>query len=225
MRTKLLCTAFFAAALSLTALAAPMTEGAEPGVWTMDMPAAQTLAKEKSLPILINFTGSDWCGWCKLMDKKVFSQQAWQDYAKKNVVTVWVDSPRDESLVPEALRPKAEALRETYDIQGFPTYVVLNAEGKELGRLGASQDATPESFIAELQGVLIRDRLPELLSAEELAEFEQIGEAKEALEKRHEALMKDIETKMTALQEEYMKLDSREQELLKKATEKANKSN
>lgn len=220
MKTKLLCTAFFAAVLSLTAFAAPMTEGAEPGVWTMDMPAAQTLAKEKSLPILINFTGSDWCGWCKLMDKKVFSQQAWQDYAKENVVTVWVDSPRDESLVPEALRPKAEALRETYDVQGFPTYVVLNAEGKELGRLGASQDATPESFIAELKGVLVRDRLPELLSAEELAEFEQIGEAKEALEKRHEALMKDIETKMTALQEEYMKLDSREQELLKKAAEK-----
>lgn len=221
MKTKLLCTTFFAAVLSLTAFAAPMTEGAEPGVWTMDMPAAEALAKEKGLPILINFTGSDWCGWCKLMDRKVFSQEAWKAFAEANVVTVWVDSPRDQKLVPEALRPKAKALRERYGVQGFPTYVVLSAEGKELGRLGASQDATPESFIADLNGVLVRDRLPELLSAEELAEYRKAEDDRAALEQEGEALMEEFRRRGAELEARFKAVAAREEALLKKAQEKA----
>ena len=76
------------------------TSGAELGKWTMDFDAAKTLAAEKEVPILINFTGSDWCGWCKLMDREVFSKAEWQQYAAESLVLVWIDFPRDKALVP-----------------------------------------------------------------------------------------------------------------------------
>ena len=60
-----------AGALMMSAQAADKVEleGASVGVWTMDFDAAVKLAGEKKLPLILNFTGSDWCGWCKLMDK------------------------------------------------------------------------------------------------------------------------------------------------------------
>lgn len=56
-------------------------EGAKVGEWTMDFDAAVKLAGEKNLPLILNFTGSDWCGWCKLMDESVFSKREWQKFA------------------------------------------------------------------------------------------------------------------------------------------------
>ena len=94
------CAALIAfTAVSLFA-ASPATEGAKVGEWTMDFDAAKTLAKEKNLPILMNFTGSDWCGWCKVMDRSVFSKPKWDAYAKKNLVLVFIDFPQNKALVP-----------------------------------------------------------------------------------------------------------------------------
>ncbi|MCE9616134.1 MAG: thioredoxin family protein [Lentisphaerae bacterium] len=136
-------------------VAAPDVDGARVGQWTMDVEAAKALAAERQLPIFLNFTGSDWCGWCKLMDKQVFSQAAWADYATQSIVLVWVDFPQDESLVPEKFRDRNKALGEQYHVEGYPTYVVLDADGKtELGRLGADRNVTPAAFIRKLEDVL-----------------------------------------------------------------------
>lgn len=131
-------------------------EGAKPGEWTMDLAAAKKLAKSKQLPVFLNFTGSDWCGWCKLMDKSVFSQEAWKQYAKDELVLVTLDFPKkDPSIVPEKYRERNAELQEQLEIKGFPTYVLLDSDGKtELGRLGASRNSTPESFIEQLKGAL-----------------------------------------------------------------------
>ena len=77
------------------------TEGAKVGHWTMDFDAAKKMAAEKNLPLMLNFTGSDWCGWCKLMDKNVFAEKEWQDYAGENALLVTLDFPKDKSIVPE----------------------------------------------------------------------------------------------------------------------------
>ena len=69
------------------------------GEWTSDFEAAKKTSKEKNLPMMLDFTGSDWCGWCKLMDRKVFAEKAWDDWAKTNVVCVTIDFPRDESKI------------------------------------------------------------------------------------------------------------------------------
>ncbi|HNX35583.1 MAG TPA: thioredoxin family protein [Kiritimatiellia bacterium] len=143
--------------LSVTVAAAeqPAAEGAAPGLWTMDLEAARKVAAEKKLPILINFTGSDWCGWCKHMDQEVFSHDDWATYAKSNFLLVWIDFPTDKSLVPEKFVPRNKALSETYGIKGYPTYIVLDDDGQSvLGQLGADSEITPKKFIGSLNALL-----------------------------------------------------------------------
>jgi thioredoxin-related protein len=131
------------------------TEGAEVGKWTMDYEAAAKLAGEKKLPMMLNFTGSDWCGWCKLMDKNVFAEEEWQKFAAENVVLVTLDFPRDKTIVPEKFVSQNEKLKGDFGVRGFPTYVILDSDGKtKLGQLGAGKEKTPESFIAEFKGVI-----------------------------------------------------------------------
>ena len=146
-----------AGALMINAQAADKVEidGASVGVWTMDFDAAVKLAGEKKLPLILNFTGSDWCGWCKLMDKNVFAEEAWKTYAKENVLLVTLDFPQDKSVVPEKYVARNKALQEKFGVRGYPTYVVLDNDGDtKLGQLGAGRDKTPSSFIEEFKGVV-----------------------------------------------------------------------
>ena len=144
-----------AVALSAQAADKVELEGAKVGIWTMDFDAAVKLAGEKNLPLMLNFTGSDWCGWCKLMDKNVFAEEEWKDYAKDNVLLVTLDFPNDKSIVPEKYVKRNEKLREQFGVGGYPSYVVLDNDGEtKLGQLGAGRDKTPSSFIDEFKGVV-----------------------------------------------------------------------
>ena len=88
------------------------TEGAEVGKWTMDYAAAAKLAKEKNLPMLLNFTGSDWCGWCKIMDGNVYAKPEWSEFAGKQLVLVTFDFPQDKSIVPERLTSQNNEMKD-----------------------------------------------------------------------------------------------------------------
>jgi thioredoxin-related protein len=147
----------FTGALSLTAHAedAVQTDGAEPGHWTMDFDAAKKIAEEKKLPLMLNFTGSDWCGWCKLMDKNVFAEDDWKKYASENVLLVTLDFPKDKSIVPEKYVDRNTKLKEKFGVRGYPTYLILDSDGEtKIGQLGAGKDKTPESFIAEFKAAV-----------------------------------------------------------------------
>ena len=87
-----------------------LTEGYTPGKWTMDVQAARKYAKEHNLPLFLNFTGSDWCVWCKLMEDRVFSKQEFYEKTKDKIVLVWIDFPRDKDLVPEKYRDRNRTL-------------------------------------------------------------------------------------------------------------------
>ena len=201
----------FAAALAACVACAvwaaekPATEGAELGKWTMDAPAATALAKETGKPIFIHFTGSDWCGWCKLMDRRVFSQKGWQDYAAKELVLLWVDFPRDKSLVPEKFVQQNKDLAAKHGVEGYPTYVILDPDGKEIGRLGASGEGTLESFLDEVRDVLLLKDIEKLLSAEDLAAYRAAEKEKAAVEGRLEALQKRFMEEAKAMQERFQK--------------------
>jgi thioredoxin-related protein len=133
-------------------------DGAVPGKWTMDFDAAKKLASEKKFPILLDFSGSDWCGWCEVMESNVFTKPEWSAYAKENVIMVLIDFPNDKSLVPEKYVERNAALQSEFGVEGFPTFVVLDDDGTtELGRLGSGQDKTPASFQAEME-LLFRNR-------------------------------------------------------------------
>ena len=121
----------------------------------MDVEAAKKWAAEKQLPILLNFTGSDWCGWCKLMEKNVFTKPDWKSYAGEHIVMVLIDFPRDQTAVPEKYKARNKSLKDQYGISGYPTFVLLAPDGTtEVARLKAGRNKTPESFIKEITDAL-----------------------------------------------------------------------
>ncbi len=167
------------------------TEGAELGKWTMDYAAAAELAKTKNVPMLLNFTGSDWCGWCKHMDKEVYAKPEWSEYAAKGLVLVTIDFPNDKSIVPEKFVDQNKELAAKFGIPGFPTYVILDSDGEtKLGQLGAGPDYTPASFIAEVEHYL-RFRQPNID-----AKVAELGETKGAEYLAAIEAVKTVEQKM-----------------------------
>ncbi len=101
--------------------------------WHTDLAKAQALAKAEKKIVMVDFTGSDWCGYCIKLDKEVFSTPEFAAYAAKNLVLVTIDFPRKNPL-PEAQAKANNALKAKYDVSGFPTLVLLNPDGKEVGR-------------------------------------------------------------------------------------------
>ena len=117
--------------------------------WLTDISAARETAARENKIILINFTGSDWCGWCKRLKREVFDQPGFVDYAAKNLVLVEADFPHNKPQG-AALQRANEALAAQHHVEGYPTLVVLNSAGNAVGRTGY-QPGGPGRLIAELK--------------------------------------------------------------------------
>jgi thioredoxin-related protein len=117
--------------------------------WQTDYKKAQDEAKAGKKLLLVDFTGSDWCGWCIKLNREVFSKPEFQDYAHKNLVLLEIDFPRMKAQA-DAVKKQNEQLAAQYQIQGFPTVIVLNGEGRKVGELGYMEGG-PSAFIAELE--------------------------------------------------------------------------
>lgn len=103
--------------------------------WMTDFEVAKKLAGERKVPILADFSGSDWCGWCMKLDREVFSKKEFQDYAKDNMILFLADFPSQKTQTEEVKKQNAQ-LQEKYGIQGFPTVLILDASGNVLARTG-----------------------------------------------------------------------------------------
>jgi protein disulfide-isomerase len=119
--------------------------------WGTDLPKAQAQAKAANKMVLLDFTGSDWCGWCKKFDKEALSTDKFADYAKTHLELVTVDFPREKPQSDD-LKAANKALGAKYGVDGYPTFIVLNADGKEIGRQVGYAPGGPEAFIAQLEG-------------------------------------------------------------------------
>jgi protein disulfide-isomerase len=124
--------------------------------WLTDLPKAEAQAKSENKIVLMDFTGSDWCGWCIKFNKEVLSTPEFAEYAAKNLVLVEVDFPRKKEQSAE-LKKANRALGSKYKADGYPTFVVLNKEGKEIGRQGGYSAGGPKAFIAKLEGFKARN--------------------------------------------------------------------
>ena len=117
--------------------------------WHTSLPDAQAKAKAENKLVMMDFTGSDWCGWCIKLDKEIFSKPEFAAYAEKNLVLVELDFPRKKEQSAE-LKEANQALAREYGIRGYPTIIVLNSGGEQVGKLGYMKGG-PEAFIAELE--------------------------------------------------------------------------
>jgi thioredoxin-related protein len=120
-------------------------------VWQTDLTKANELSASSNKPIFAFFTGSDWCGWCKKLERDVFSKPEFIQWAKKNVVLLELDFPRNKQLSPELTQQNA-SLQQTFQVQGYPTiwlfFLKKNADGVRmdidaLGTLGYPPGAEP----------------------------------------------------------------------------------
>ena len=136
--------------ITLLAATAFWRVNAAESTWLTDLPKAEAQAQAENKIVLVDFTGSDWCGWCIKFKKEVLDTAEFQDYAAKNVVLVELDYPH--KIVQSADLKKANAaLKTQYDIHGYPTLVVLDKDGKEIGRQVGYSEGGPKAFIAKLE--------------------------------------------------------------------------
>ena len=119
--------------------------------WGTDLPTALNQARSKNKMVLLDFTGSDWCGWCIKFDHDVLSTGQFTAYAKSKLVLVKLDYPRHKEQ-DAALKQANEQLSKRFGVNGFPTFVLLNSAGRELGRQVGYLKGGPDAFIAELDG-------------------------------------------------------------------------
>lgn len=139
------------ASLALT-LNASLASAASDG-WMTDFEAAKQKAAAENKALLVDFTGSDWCGWCIKLVDEVFKHDAFKQGVADKFVLVELDYPRDKSKVDEATQKQNEALKEKYFIQGYPTILLLDSEGLPFAQTGY-QAGGPEKYVAHLDALL-----------------------------------------------------------------------
>jgi protein disulfide-isomerase len=120
--------------------------------WTTDFAAAVERAQASGRPLLLKFTGSDWCPPCQRLQAEVFNTDEMARFAADELIAVYVDFPRRKPLSPE-LKAQNEQLAQRFGIRSFPTVLLLSPDGEVQGRLGYMQGG-PKTYIRAVQRVL-----------------------------------------------------------------------
>jgi len=97
------------------------------GDWFIYIEDAKAESDRTGKPILANFTGSDWCGWCIRLKKEVFVTPEFEEWAEENVVLLELDFPRKTQL-PDDLKAQNSSLQQAFKVRGFPTLWLFNLE-------------------------------------------------------------------------------------------------
>ena len=124
---------FLSLALCLGIFLQAQTEGS----WLVNMDEAKTLAAQEGHPILVSFSGSDWCGNCMRLSKELFETDEFLEYSKKNLVLLNLDFPaKKANKLSEELTSQNEGLAEKFNKQGaFPLTILVDSSGELLGKV------------------------------------------------------------------------------------------
>lgn len=120
--------------------------------WIDDYDKALQIAKAEKKHVLLDFTGSDWCGWCMKLEEEVFSKSEFKNFAKENLVLVTVDFPHKKKLSAK-VKSQNDSLSSKFNIEGYPTIILLDATGRKVGETGY-QDGGPVKYVAHLKKLL-----------------------------------------------------------------------
>lgn len=127
--------------------------------WLVNLEEAYQQSSKTGKPVMANFTGSDWCGWCKKLDASVFSKPEFKKWAKENVVLLELDFPRRKQL-PNDLRQQNSNMQQALQVRGYPTIWVFNLKkdskkNYQIERLGKTgYKPTVEAFIADVEQMM-----------------------------------------------------------------------
>ena len=137
---------------------------------------AQQKAAAENKDLLVNFTGSDWCGWCIKLVDEVFQHESFKQGVADKFVLLEIDFPRDKTKLDQATQQQNEMLQEKYSIQGFPTILLLDSEGLPYAQTGY-QAGGPEKYLTHLDNlIMIKDQRDIALKAAE--ELQGVAKAK-----------------------------------------------
>lgn len=155
---------------------APAAESVEykaenPG-WLVKLEEAYAVSKKTNKPIMANFTGTDWCIWCKRLTAAVFSKDDFKKWAEKNVVLLEIDFPNHKQL-PAEIRNQNAGLQQAFQVRGYPSVWLFDLELDKatnkfnivpLGQTGYK--ATVAEFTGEIDGFLTKRKIQEAKAAE-----------------------------------------------------------
>jgi protein disulfide-isomerase len=114
--------------------------------WLTNLPEAADQARKDNELLLLDFTGSDWCGWCMKLDEEIFSKREFIDYAGKNLVLVQVDFPMHKAQAND-LKAANRALAKKYQVTGYPTVLIIKPDGKVLWEQRGFEEGSPGTMI------------------------------------------------------------------------------
>jgi protein disulfide-isomerase len=120
--------------------------------WNTNLEAAQAVAEVEGKHLFVYFAGSDWCGWCDRFHNEVLTTSRFESYLDESFVPVLIDFPRGIEQT-EQLKADNQVVARRMGIEGFPTVVLMDAEGKELGRLGYLPGG-PNNYISEVRSII-----------------------------------------------------------------------
>lgn len=138
--------------IALLTLSLVLRASAEQLEWLTDVPAALKKAKAENKTVLLDFTGSDWCGWCIKLKAEVFDQPQFAAFAKANLVLVELDYPRTKPQS-AALKQANDALSKKYEVTGFPTVILLSGDGEQLDKTVGYLSRGLSAYMAKFEQV------------------------------------------------------------------------
>ncbi|RDY61991.1 thioredoxin family protein [Flagellimonas nanhaiensis] len=120
--------------------------------WQVNYNEALALAKEENKPIILVFSGSDWCAPCIRLKRHILDSEEFKDYAASHYILYNADFPRrKKNQLPEELMNTNKSLAEKYNPKGhFPLVVVLDNQESVLGEAGFYAKPSPEEYLALL---------------------------------------------------------------------------
>jgi thioredoxin-related protein len=119
--------------------------------WLTDYDTALQQAKSEGKLVLMDFTGSDWCGWCIKLKSEVFDTREFAAFANANLVMLEVDFPRGKAQTEQQRQHNAK-LSDKYPVEGYPTIIIASSDGRPLAKAGYMPGG-PKAFIGALRKI------------------------------------------------------------------------
>jgi len=127
-----------------------MAATSTPEGFTDDLDAAIAASKKSGKTVYAVFSGSDWCYWCKVLEQGYLSKKDFVKEASKKLELVFIDSPRDKSMLSDKARENNPALVKKYGIRGYPTVMFIAQDGSGAKASRPAKNVSPKEYAKQL---------------------------------------------------------------------------